>query len=279
MKITRHQLIQMIREEARALIKEEQEEFSKSFSPKASLDVDPRYTQSREKVLKRHNRSIYDLSRNEIITNSRVFDQCGYDRSAIVLPSEQRDREIRELWEYIIDERGNRALFAIAIDELLGIGDIGVMGFKHLAKVATKTAAITLRKMVPFIGWAETSFDLKSIRDEWNRGVATGFCEVIRMMDEAYWGETERRHIKLSEWRQHPGYLALIVHYGREQGWSPMKTAQVMVRAGWIHPNEANTLRNEILKADLLKIKFKSQIDALEDSLEIESEPLALIEV
>jgi hypothetical protein len=106
----------------------------------------------------------------------------------------------------------------------------------------------------------------------------------MEMMNTAYWGPQHtnpeakfvRRHIKMSEWMMHPGYLALIIHYGREQGWSPMKIAQVMVSAGWLHPSEANALRNEILKADLLKIKSKKYLDALENSDEEEAEPVAL---
>ena len=275
-KITKKRLRQIIKEEIEAA------ELSRTFSPKAGLELDPRYTQSREKAIKRHNRDIYARSQGQSLTRGRMFNDCGVP--GIFLPKQMDDKEIHDLWSYIIDERGNRSLFAISIDEMLGISDLGVIGFKQMAKVAVKSAGMLLRKFIPFIGWAETGNDVNEIVNEWNRSVASGFCDVMTMMNDAYWGpkhtkpeaKFDRRHIKMSEWMMHPGYLALIIHYGREQGWSPMKIAQVMVSAGWLHPSEANALRNEILKADLLKIKFQSQLDALENSAEDEADPVAL---
>jgi hypothetical protein len=289
MKITRKQLKQIIKEElSRALHEVDDSSLSPVFTPEIGGEgphLDPRYAQSDLKKKDRHNRDVYDRSRNHVLTYGRVFSECG--TPGIVLPNPKFDKDVSDLWNYIIDERGNRSLFAISIDELLGISDLGVMGAKQAAIMATKTAGKVLRKfVVPFVGWAETGSDIKAIADEWLDDVASGFCDVMTMMNGAYWGpkfESEytgekdkhfaRRHIKLSEWRMYPAYLALIVHYGRENNWSPKKTADVMVSAGWLHQNEANELRNEILKADLLKIKFAEQTDALEKSLKPEDAP------
>jgi hypothetical protein len=289
MKITRKQLKQIIKEELSRALHEVDDStgLSPVFTPEIGGEghhLDPRYSDLKKKD--RHNRDEFKRSSNHVLTYGRVFSECG--TPGIVLPNPTFDKDVSDLWNYIIDERGNRSLFAISIDELLGISDLGVMGAKQAATMATKTAGKVLRKFVPFVGWAETGSDINAIKKEWNAGVASGFCDVMTMMNGAYWGPKfdtytgekdknfARRHIKLSEWRMYPAYLALIVHYGRENNWSPKKTADVMVSAGWLHQNEANELRNEILKADLLKIKFAEQIDALEKSLEPEDAPVEL---
>ena len=270
MKITRRQLKRIIKEELDAT------DLSMTHVPSEDSHVDPRYTQSSQKAHKRHHNGIFEPSKEQTISQGRIFSDCT--GPGIVLPYDHVDKDTHDLWNYIIDARGNRSLYTIAIHEMLGIEDLGIVGIKQWMNVAAGATGKFLKKWVPYLGQAELAHDIVNVIIEWNKNVEKGFCEVMQLMNQSYWGSFERRHIKMEEWMIHPGYLALIIHYGRNKGWTPIKIAQVMISAGWLHPNEANYLRHEILKAEILKIELKSQIDALEfeDSLEIEDDSVAI---
>jgi hypothetical protein len=206
----------------------------------------------------------------------RAFADCP--GLAITLPYEGLDKDVHDLWQYIIDVRGVRSLFSIAIDELLGIDDIGIAGIEKLVSMSYIAMKSTARRFVPIAGQVLLAADIAKTAKEWNADVEEGFCNVMQLMNAAYW-DMGRRHVKMSDWEKYPAYLALIIYYGRSKDWSPMKISQVMVSAGWLPSSEANDLRNEMLKGELLKIDFKSQIDALEfeDSLEIEDDSVAIV--
>jgi len=255
MKITRNQLKRIIKE-----VMDDPEPLFPKFTPSPESPVDPRFSGYANPGRSRP-------TKEQEFSNGRFFTGCSGTK--IVLPYENSNKDAHDLWNYIIDARGNNSLFEIAIENLLGVDDFAALGAEKFVMLATTATKGIARKFVPIAGQVLLAADIAKTIKEWNKDVSKDFCNVMQLMNFAYWGESKNRYVLLQDWEMYPAYFSLIVQYGRkEAGWVPMKLAQVMVSAGWLHPNEANEFTNKILESELRQIEFKEgTIDYLERSL------------